>query len=232
MLADPPEVHPGAPRNVWSTDADCYDFLARLCSAGTRTLETGLGVSTILFGLLGTDHVCVVPSEEEVRRCKKYFDDRAISRASVRFVVAPSDKALPELGLTNLDVVFIDGSHAYPQPVIDWYYGAGGLRRGGTVIFDDVQLPHVHQGVVSFLESDPRWERLERTAKWAAFRRLGEGSLNEEWTSQPFFGAPSGMQRIQRRAQALPKALLKRTGRRLRRAVRRSGELGPQGVNT
>jgi hypothetical protein len=49
----------------------------------------------------------------------------------------------PWPGTGELDLVFIDGSHGYPLPVIDWFYGAGLFRRGGVVVLDDVQLPQV-----------------------------------------------------------------------------------------
>ena len=37
-----------------------------------------------------------------------------------------------------------------------------------------------------YLEHDPRWERLHVGSQWVAFKRLGQGSLDEEWTDQPF----------------------------------------------
>ena len=42
-----------------------------------------------------------------------------------------------------LDFVLIDGGHGFPTPMLDWFYGAGRLRRGGVAVFDDVQLPAV-----------------------------------------------------------------------------------------
>ena len=85
--------------------------------------------------------------------------------------------------------MFIDGCHGFPSSIIDWFYAAGRLRREGVVVFDDVQLPHVSLLIESFIEPDDRWQELETTPKWRAYRRMSEGFLGEEWFVQPFFPA-------------------------------------------
>ena len=40
--------------------------------------------------------------------------------------------------------------------------------------------------VVDYLDADARWQALARTEKWAAFERLSEGPLAEDWYDQPF----------------------------------------------
>jgi hypothetical protein len=44
--------------------------------------------------------------------------------------------------------------------------------------------------LVDYLDADPRWHALTRTDKWAAFERMSEGSLAEDWFDQPFFPPP------------------------------------------
>ena len=82
--------------------------------------------------------------------------------------------------------MFIDGCHGFPVTIIDWFYGAGRLRRNGVVVFDDVQLPQVSLLIETFLAPDDRWQELETTPKWAAYRRLSEGLLSEDWSKQIF----------------------------------------------
>ena len=48
--------------------------------------------------------------------------------------------------------------------------------------------PKCGSGLSEFLEADPRWERAGETQKWAAYRRLTEGPLREEWRDQSFLG--------------------------------------------
>ena len=191
MLADPPQVH-FAPGGVFRTDRSCYEFIAgELPEEGARTLETGCGVSTVLLGRWSAEHVCVVLDSAEVRACRRYLDERGLAERVV-FEVGPSDEVLPRLTGAPLDLVFVDGGHAFPMALLDWYYGAGRLRQGGVVVIDDLQLPHVRLGLIEFLEADPRWERVESTGKWAAYRRLTTGGLREEWRDQAFLDVSPG----------------------------------------
>jgi hypothetical protein len=189
IAADPPVVHPGSPDGaVWRTEASCYRFMAEHVRKGWRTLETGAGLSTVLFAAWECEHVSVVPFAEEAGAIESYCDSHSIPRHSLHFDLRPSEIALPSmLGSDPLDLVFIDGSHGFPMPIIDWFYGAGLLRRGGVAVFDDVQLPQVRSFVELYLEPDPRWLPLASTAKWVAFRRDSEGSLAEGEWEQDFF---------------------------------------------
>jgi len=207
--AEPPVIHRHADNGaVWSTEASCYRFMAGQVGPGSRTLETGVGVSTVLFAAWGCDHLAVVPFAEEVAVIEDYCDDHQIDRSSLAFDLRPSEIALPTLERPSLDLVFIDGGHGFPLPIIDWFYGAALLRKGGVVVFDDVQLHQVRLLIDTFIEPDPRWERLAGTDKWCAFRRLTEGSLSEgEWV-QPFF--PSPVVPMRDRISALTPIWLKR----------------------
>ena len=189
VLADPPQVHPPA-SGVWSTDPACYKYMATLAKPGSRTLETGLGVSTALFALWGCQHTCVVHSESEVIACQDYFKAHEISEEGVNFQIGPSEQVLPNLILQDLDLVFIDGCHGFPLPVIDWFYAASMLRAHGIAVLDDAQLLQVRLGLFDFLNKDPRWVRTRRHPKWVAFQRRESGALGEDWAQQPFLGIP------------------------------------------
>jgi predicted O-methyltransferase YrrM len=194
VLADPPVVHPmghgagGHQMGVWSTDAACYRFLADRCSPGTRTLETGCGLSTVLFAALGADHICCTAGQEEADRVLAHCARRGIDTSRLRFEVGSSHRTLPPLEAAGVerDIVLIDGSHAFPLPEVDWFYGAALLDRGGVLVVDDLQLPAVAV-LARFLEQDPRWEALAGSPKWQAWERRTSGTLSEDWTEQPFF---------------------------------------------
>jgi hypothetical protein len=201
IIADPPQVHPGAPDNAaWSTEVSCYQFMANNVEPGSHTLETGAGVSTALFAAWECNHTSIVPSTNEATTVERYLDERGIARESLTFDLRPSERALPEMAtVCEFDLVFVDGCHGFPSPIIDWFYGAGLLRRGGIVVFDDVQLPQVHLLLSHFVEPDGRWESVAGTMKWRAFRRMSEGPLGEDWYSQPFFPKPSSSAGTKRR---------------------------------
>lgn len=211
LLAEPPVVHivdtpTGKAPGVWSTDESCYRFLARVAQPGMRTLETGSGISTALFAALGTHHRCVTPAQEEADHLRDYFGAQGISGERVHFDVAPSHVALPRLD-DAFDVVFIDGAHGFPAPIIDWFYAGSLLRRDGVMVIDDIPLPGVRV-LLGFLERDPRWEQLEHTGKWAAYRRHSDGSLLEgQWDQLFYTGGGS------------PPSIPRRVVRRLRRMI-------------
>jgi hypothetical protein len=134
--------------------------------------------------------LAVVPHHSEATSLETYCAESGIGTDSLIFDLRPSEVALPDRAESGeLDFVFIDGCHGFPSPIIDWFYGAGRLRRNGVVVFDDVQLPQVSLLIESVIEPDDRWQELETTSKWTAYRRMSEGPLGEEWFDQPFFSA-------------------------------------------
>jgi predicted O-methyltransferase YrrM len=214
LVADPPVVHPmapgeDAPMGVWSTTTDCYRFIARHCPPGTRTLETGSGLSTVLFAALGAAHRCVTPGALEVERIQAYCVAHDVPVDTVIFDVAASHVALPHV-TDELDLVFIDGGHGFPLPILDWFYAGSLLREGGLAVVDDLSLPAVRL-LLRFLAADPRWDRVDGSAQWAAFARRSRGSLAEDWTEQPFFHVHEpGLRSFARRAVGKVRRTLRR----------------------
>ena len=186
VLASPPRIHRKG-TGVWRTEQSCYEFMARQVQHGSRTLETGAGVSTVLFTGWGCDHLCVVPAPDQREGILAYCAEHGIDPRSLSFDLRGSEWALPTLAPdVSYDLVFIDGNHGFPLPIIDWFYGAAHLRQGGIVVFDDFQLPQVSFWLEWFLDRDPRWENLQSTSKWTAYRRHSSGPLGEIQTQQPF----------------------------------------------
>lgn len=198
LFADPPLVHAmdfsAEPAiGVWSTDRDCYELLAEEVHVGDRTLETGSGLSTVLFAALGAAHTCVTPSQVEAERITDYCQRHSIDQASLRFAIGTSDVVLPTL-TEPVDLLLIDGNHGFPTPIIDWYYGAALLVDGGLLVIDDTPLPAV-SGLKRFIDLDPRWVPVGRSARWAAWRRVGSGPLCQDWFDQPRYSIPTPLYR-------------------------------------
>ena len=189
IFSDLPQVHTelGNPEGgVWRTEQSCYELIAAHCNQHSRTLETGLGLSTLLFIRLGTLHTCIAPWKTEVDNLLSHCRDRQIATDRLTVIQGFSDEVLPTLPRTDLDLVLIDGGHGFPTPIIDWYYGAGRLREGGILVIDDVHLPAV-QLLLDFLNADPRWRLMESTPKWIAYERTKKNSLHEEHDKQAFW---------------------------------------------
>ena len=212
LAAHPPPVHDGAPGGVWAAARDCLEFIDARVQAGSRTLETGCGATTIVFAASGCDHTAVFLNESEGAAVRGWCADRGIATGSVTFRAGSSSRVLPTLEPGPLDLVLVDGCHGFPFPQLDWYYAAAHLVDGGILVVDDTQLAAPYE-LRRYLEDDPRWERLHVGSQWIAFKRLGAGSLDEEWTSQSFHRPlPLRVNDVRRRARGT----LGRLKRRLR----------------
>jgi hypothetical protein len=60
-----------------------------------------------------------------------YAADNGISLDSIHFVCQASEVYLPRSELSALDLVLLDGKHAFPWPMVDWFYSADRLKQGG-----------------------------------------------------------------------------------------------------
>ncbi len=110
---------------------DVLRFLAESVGEGQRTLETGAGCSTLVFALRKARHTAVTPSEVEIRLIREYADTNGIGLADVTFVPEPSERYLPQSDESNLNLILLDGKHAFPWPMVDWFFTADRLKRGG-----------------------------------------------------------------------------------------------------
>jgi len=186
LLNDPPEVN-GLPASVWTSEKSCYRFIAdNLPESGATTLETGVGVSTIIFAMMSGSHTSLFLGKGDADRVVEHCRSRGISTDGLRLIEGSSADVLPTLDVAPLDLLFIDGGHGFPLPTIDWFYGARHLKPGGVLVLDDTQLAAT-QDLTRFLDQDARWQRMDGSDHWVAYRRLGEGSVEEEWTGQQFY---------------------------------------------
>jgi hypothetical protein len=163
----------------WGLSRAVLEYLGAVLWPGARTLETGSGISTVVFALRQTDHICVSPAEGEILRIKAFCVEHDISLAALRFIIDYSERYLPRLAVPELDLVLIDGAHRFPIPFIDWYYAAERLKVGGLLILDDTQLWPVHV-LKRVLMADPGWMIEQDFApRSVAFRKTGATATNE-----------------------------------------------------
>jgi len=187
LLTNPPTLHMderGLPIS-YSLATDVLEFIDQHVHESAVTLETGAGISTIVFGLKGGKHTCIVPDAAQVARIQRYCSDHAIAIHNIRFVVDTSERALPLLQFENLELVLIDGRHGFPTPFIDWFYAASHLRVGGILIIDDVQL-WTCRVLKEFLAAEPEWDLTQEFARTAIFTKLKDGGEWKEWNHQKY----------------------------------------------
>ena len=160
-------------------------FVDGIVSGSMSTLETGAGVSTVLFALKECRHTCITPAEAEVERIKSFCESHRISTEKIQFIVGKSQNILPYLENEEFDLVLIDGSHSFPVAFLDFYYVAIRLTVGGILIIDDT---NIWTGAVlrKFLLQEPEWELLQDFPRSSAFVKSKQVNLDNVWLDQKF----------------------------------------------
>jgi predicted O-methyltransferase YrrM len=187
MLSNPPLLHDDAAGGLtsWALSADVLRFLDRVVQPGWKSLETGAGLSTLVFAARGSAHTCITASQAEVQRIRDYCSRHLIDLSRMTFHTALSEDVLPRLEPEPLDIVLIDGRHGFPAPFIDWYYTSRRLALGGTLVVDDTQLWTC--GLLrNFLVAEPEWELVSVLGKTTVFKKLAHGAESKEWTEQRY----------------------------------------------
>ncbi|HWO43630.1 MAG TPA: class I SAM-dependent methyltransferase, partial [Candidatus Eisenbacteria bacterium] len=185
LIKDAPRFHSAnGALTSWSVQAETLRYLDSVLEPGMKTLETGCGQTTVVFAIARTRHVCVTPNREEVDRVQRYCAQLGLEPSLV-FVIDSSDKALPreDVVLRDLDLIFIDGAHAFPAPILDWHYSARGLKIGGLLAVDDYKMPSVKM-LFDFLRGEEEWELLSIVQNTAFFRKRAEMKALADWRGQ------------------------------------------------
>jgi len=188
LLANPPVLHEdqnGSPVN-WGASSRLLKYLNQSLTEDSVTLETGAGISTIVFALNRCHHTVIVPDPDLVERIQQWCRDNQVLTDRVNFIIGTSERVLPDLDLpSDLDVCLIDGAHGFPLPFLDWFYMGQHLKPGGLVIVDDVQI-WTGRVLYQFLSKEPNW-KIDRTERFEFFgaRRAGAAS-HSEWVDQPY----------------------------------------------
>jgi hypothetical protein len=198
---DPGEslLPPAHARQLATPGLTCYGigeqvlrFLADRVGEGSRTLETGAGCSTLVFALRKARHTAITPSETEIRLIRDYAQANGIPLADVKFVAEPSEAYLPRCDESNLDLVLLDGKHAFPWPMVDWFFTADRLRLGGLMLLDDAQMRSVAV-LAEFMAADPGWQFVRSFGgKTLVFQKAREKVLDVAWHMQPWTVRPQG----------------------------------------
>jgi hypothetical protein len=171
----------------WITGRSTISLLHQLVRPGDRTVETGAGASTVTFAELGAVHTAISPSPDEHEKIRIHCAAIGIDTSRLDFISESSDIALPRLVARGelVDLVFIDGKHAFPLPAVDYNYANRLLRPGGILIMDDAPIRAVKM-VCGFLSESPHWKYLATTDdRTLAYRKLGEAPTEDDWMEQP-----------------------------------------------
>ena len=111
----------------------------------------------------------------------------------VTFVEGPTQVTLPAHRFTEkLQLVLLDGPHAYPFPDLEYYYLYPHLDVGALFILDDIHIPTVHN-LFQFLRQDAMFELDEVVERTAFFTRTNApvfDPVGDGWQEQNYNRAP------------------------------------------
>lgn len=198
ILSNPPKLHEenGKLISDWRIDnTTCLQLNGRL-KAGLKTLETGAGVSTIIFAGNGCQHTCITPVKAQVDRIQDYCRSAEIDTSNVDFNIAKSSDVIHQLPRSEFDLILIDGCHGFPSIFVDFYYAAKLLKIGGTLIIDDMHI-YTCQLAARFAQSDPGWNVEKKTTR-VAFATKVSDTIDKEWSHQRFVVRRSSVSKLAR----------------------------------
>lgn len=186
------QIVPKLHRDCFGQEAGWYvaemvaDFILNHVTSDMNTLETGAGLSTIIFAQLGSRHTSIVSDPEESERILSFCQSKQISCEGLNFVFGLSEKVLPQVQLADLDLVLIDGGHGFPTPFIDWYYTQKSLKVGGFMLIDDTQI-WTGATLSQFLAEEPSWKRVDSWPYRACvYQKIADSEDYMDWVKQPF----------------------------------------------
>jgi predicted O-methyltransferase YrrM len=213
LLNERPKFH-GSPERPqqWGIGRELAEFIFRNVGQGQASLETGCGISTLIFAIKKSVHTTVTPCKSEIEAISSYAKNHSISLDTIRFANEESEKFLPKaIDAGPLDLVLIDGRHAFPWPAIDYFYTASRVKRGGIIVVDDIMIPSVRI-LADFMSRDDNWRMTKEVPRRAlAFVKIGN-ELDVEWVFQAY--NRDYWRKLQNRST------LRKAARKTRRAVK------------
>lgn len=167
-------------------DAMAPAALAGLLARGPfrATAETGCGGSTIALSHASERHLAFALEgpDRTVTALRAHPDLR---QERVVFLEGETRDTLPRFSFEGeLDLVLLDGPHAYPLPQLEFAYLFPHLRVGGWLAIDDLQIPSVYE-LFRFLAREPSVALKEVAVRTAFFRRVQAGEREPDgWARQ------------------------------------------------
>jgi predicted O-methyltransferase YrrM len=182
LCTRPPMLHPRGEEFVcWTLLSEVLRWLYETVEPGWNTLETGSGCSTIVFAMRGARHTAVTPRAAEFERIAAFCRERGVALDDVTFVAERSQDALHGMRRDQLDLVLIDGDHAFPVPFMDWFYTAERLKIGGLVVVDNTEIA-TGRVLSDFLaKEEGRWRERRTFSRTTVFEKVSHPSTEGVW---------------------------------------------------
>jgi len=137
-----------------------------------NSVETGTGRSTLLLSHLSEHHLVFTRDDAgDGDSLERVRTSPLLQAPAVEFILGPTQLTIPRKQFEgSLDLVLIDGPHAFPFPDLEYYYLYPHIRPGGLLIVDDIQIPSI-RFMYRFLAKDDMWDLAAVIGTTAFFRR-------------------------------------------------------------
>jgi len=168
-----------------------WDAMAPAALAGIErrgpfqfSAETGCGGSTILLSQISGNHTAFAleGADRTISDLRAHEDLRG---ERVVFVEGETRCTLPRhVFADRLDLVLLDGPHAYPLPQLEFVYLFPQVKVGGWMVLDDIQIPSVHE-LFRFMKMEGSVVLEEVIVRTAFFRKVREcEAWPDDWQRQ------------------------------------------------
>ncbi len=191
LLTERPKFHGREDAGTvnYAISDDVIRWMTENLPNNAATLETGCGYSTVGFALFSSRHTVISPFPQEFELLQKWCLENQVDVEHVEFIASISQIVIHSLENQHpLDMVLIDGDHAFPGPFIDWYFTADRIKKGGFVVVDDTQLI-TGQILKEFLQAEAqRWSLECELGKTSIFKKSVSTPVAEgiPWIHQPY----------------------------------------------
>jgi hypothetical protein len=157
-----------------------------LCDRNVQhSIETGLGASTLLFSHLSSAHTVFALGDGIPNiRSSPLFDP-----ARTEFVEGPTQKTLAAYDFQGrIQAALLDGPHAFPLPLPEYYFIYPNLDTRALLIIDDIHIPSIHD-LFRFHRADEMFQLLDVVDKTAFVQRSSKpvfDPLGDGWWLQQY----------------------------------------------
>jgi len=193
LQSESPSFHGGGdePAENLRIRYDVLEWVRDNVTPGMVTLETGCGYSSVVFAACGAAHTSVSPAPSEHANVRAWCEQKGVPTSVLQFENGFSEVVLPGLGDAPIDLMLIDGMHAYPWPIIDFFFTADRIKVGGYLMIDDVSLRSGETLREFVVREEGRWRLVTDLKATTIFQKLSAPSLRGlNWPEQPWGAKP------------------------------------------
>lgn len=196
-----------------------------------HSVETGSGMTTLLFSHLSEDHrVFALDGANSISQVR---NSPLFRSQNVTYVEGPTQVTLPSYVFPrNVQIALIDGPHGYPFPDLEYFYVYPIIEPGGLLLVDDIPIPSIAR-MFEIIKADDMFELVDIVDdNMAFFRRTSAAMIDphsDSWWLQGYNRAH--FQKWVKGSAPAPDSLFDSIARPvLRQALRVASALTPEGL--